>query len=194
MKKLKLLCLFAVISNFAVQTWFFEQRTPIKQLPSMALLLLMLILLVVSFILGFSSFSRDRFRAFVSFSICFLGLLISLIAAGALGGTIKTARFEKNLPRFNEVVNLIQNGELKPNPPDRFIVLPPQYSDLTMRATAFASTNSDGTNIEFQTEGGFPVKHSGYLYISSGIMSNSYTLEDWPIHHRINTNWFYVSD
>jgi hypothetical protein len=121
-------------------------------------------------------------------------LLASFIGSAALGGAIKESRFQKNLSRFNEVVNLIQKGELKPNPPDRFIVLPKQYADLTLEAIAFASTNSDGTNIEFQTESGFPVKHSGYLYISSGKMNDSYTLEDWPIHHQINTNWFYVSD
>jgi hypothetical protein len=194
MKTLKLLCLFAVISNFAVQTWFFEQRTPTKQLPSMALSLLTLILLVISFILGLSFYRREKFRAFVPFFICFVGLPMGFIGSAALGDAIKESRFQKNLLRFNEVVNLIQKGELKPNPPDRFIVLPPQYSDLTRRAIAFASTNSDGTNIEFQTEGGFPVKHSGYLYLSSGNMNDSNTIRAWPFHHRINTNWFYISD
>ncbi len=188
MKTLKLLCLFAVATNFFIQTFFFEQRTTIKQLLSMAFLGLVFVLMLTAFALGLEPHRRDKLRAFVPFLICLIGIPLSYIGGIIWGSSIKESRFQRNLPRFNEVVDLIQKGELKPNPPDRFILLPTQYVDLT--AMAFVFTNSDGTNMEFQTEYGFPVKHSGYLYVSSGEISNSHTLGNRSTY-RINTNWFY---
>jgi hypothetical protein len=51
MKRFEFVCALVMVLNFGVQAFYFEQRTPIKQLPSMALMLLTLILLLVSFIL-----------------------------------------------------------------------------------------------------------------------------------------------
>lgn len=192
MKILKSLCFFATILNFSIQAYFYEQRTALKQLAAMGVLGLFFVLILVSFILGLDRYSREKFKGFVPFLICSIGLIISFVGGIALGNAIKESRFQKNLPRFNEVVTLIQTGKLKPAPPNRSILLPPTYSDLT--ATAFVYTNVDGTNIEFLTENGFPVKHSGYLHVSSGRIDSSHTLQNWPIHFRINTNWFYISN
>src|ERR1700733_9502958 len=107
MKNFSRICLFAVIINFVVQTFFFEQRTGIKQLLSMAALLFVFLLLLISFALGLSLFSREKFRAFIPALVCFVGLLAGFIAAIVLAGSIKDARFRKNLPRYTEVVRLI---------------------------------------------------------------------------------------
>jgi hypothetical protein len=193
MKKLKFICLFAVVLNFVVQTFFYEQRTGIKQLLSMATLLSMFMLLLISFVFGLSSFSRERFRAFIPALICFFGLPMSFIAAIVLGISIEKSRFQRNLPRYTEVVQLIKKSEIKPTSPSPLVQLPNQYKDLAWEIVP--KTNNDGIIIEFLNEAGFPVKHSGYLYVSSGSIENdTKTLQRWPFHTRINTNWFRISD
>jgi hypothetical protein len=149
--------------------------------------------LLISFVLGLSSFSREKFRAFIPALICLIGLPMSFIAAIVLGSSIKDSRFQKNLPRYMEVVQLIEKGEIKPIPSSSLVQLPDQYTDLAW--ATIPETNSVGIIIEFLTEGGFPVKHSGYLYVSSGSVENdTNTLLRWPFHSRINTNWFRISD
>ena len=194
MKKLAGFCVVGLIANFAVMAYFAAQRNLIMQLISMATLLAVLILPLVSFVFGLANYRRDKFRAFVPLLICVVGLPVSFIGAVALGGSVKQSRFQKNLTRYNEVVRHIQAGDFQPDPNNYFhIHLPPPYADLAW----FARTQTNGGNlyIEFFTEGGFPVKHSGYLYVADGkIGDNTSFFQDWPIHSRINTNWFYISD
>jgi hypothetical protein len=193
MKNLSRICLFAMILNFVAQAYFCEQRTSTKQLLSMAMLLLVLALSLASFVLGLTSFSREKFRAFIPALICLIGLPAGFVAAFALGGSIKDSRFQRNLPRYTEVVRRIETGAIKPTTSSPLLNLPNQYADLAW--AAFPKTNNAGLIIEFLNEGGFPFKHSGYLYVSSGnIESDADTLERWPIHSRINTNWFRISD
>jgi len=193
MKKFRFICLSVVILNFIVQLYFCEQRTNIKQLFSMATLLLVMMWLLASFVLGLVFFSREKFRAFIPALICLIGLPAGFVAATALGSAIRDSRFQRNLPRYTEVVQLIETGIIKPTTSDDLLKLPTQYADLAW--VAISKTNSAGMVIEFLNEEGFPVKHSGFLYVSSGnIQSDMDTFERWPIHSRINTNWFRISD
>jgi len=65
---------------------------------------------------------------------------------------------------------------------------------LTYAVFAQKDTSGDLT-VEFLTEGGFPVKHSGYLYISSGVVKpDSMEDEHWPFRHEERPRWFYISD
>ena len=108
---------------------------------------------------------------------------------------IQDWRFEKNLPRYIQVIHLIENGEIKYNSHDSDTVeLPPQYADLARRT--WRETNSEGAFIVgFITELGFPVKHSGFMYVSNGeIEGDAETLRRWRYYSRINTNWFHISD
>jgi hypothetical protein len=110
-----------------------------------------------------------------------------------LGVSIRDWQFRKNLPRYMEVVQLIEKGEIKASPSGPRIQLPNQYTDLSL--VTFAKTNNGSWIIEFNIGGGFPVKHSGYLYVSTGkINSDPETLERWPYRSQITTNWFRVED
>jgi hypothetical protein len=65
---------------------------------------------------------------------------------------------------------------------------------LVYRVYAEKATNGI-LMVEFDTEAGFPVKHSGYLYSSSGqIESGSRMDSRWPIREEVRSGWFYVSD
>jgi hypothetical protein len=67
-------------------------------------------------------------------------------------------------------------------------------ADLAYAVLAQKGTNGD-LIVEFLTEGGFPVKHSGYLYVSSGVVKQD-SMEDerWPIRREERPRWFYISD
>jgi hypothetical protein len=49
--------------------------------------------------------------------------------------------------------------------------------------------------VELLTGGGFPVKHSGYLYTSSGsVRPGSFFDERWPFKTEMKAKWFRISD
>jgi hypothetical protein len=193
MKTLKWVCSFAVILNFVATIFFCEHRTPNRQLLSMAISGFLLILLLVSFVAGLGLCFREKFRAFVPAAICVIGLPASFFVARYLGNSIENWRFKTNLPRYVEVVQLVEKGEIKTSSSLSRIELPSQDADLAQ--ITLAKTNSEGAVIEFVTGLGFPVKHSGYLYISSGKIENDAdSIRQWPYRSQINTNWFSVED
>jgi len=192
LKNLSYLSLFAVTANFVAITIFCARQTPNRQLFSGVIIGVLLILSLISLVAGLYFCWREKFRAFIPATICLIGLPISFIAARRLGGSIEHRLFQKNLPRYTEVVRLIEKGEFKT---DSYLVeLPPQYSDLALRT--WRGTNSEGAIIVgFITGIGFPVKHSGFMYVSTGkIESDAETLRRWPYYSRINTNWFRIGD
>lgn len=193
MRKLKYICLATVVLHLVVTIYFCEQRTPGKQLLSMAVTGFAGIVSLISLINGFSLYFREKLKAFVPALICIIGLPASMLIGSHLGGVIQSDRFQKNLPRYEAVVELIEKGELTTNSQSSLIRLPDQYGDLAWATMA----KSSGTNvvIEFMTEGGFPVIHSGYLFISSGnIQNDPDSVQRWPYHSRVNSNWFRISD
>lgn len=193
MKALKFTCLFTAALNLMVVIYYCAQRTPNKQLLLMATNSLVVILLLISIVTGFCFCSQEKSRAFVPALVCFIGLLASFFIGACLGNAIKDWRFQKDLPRYNAVVGLIEKGDLKPTSENLFIKLPNEYADLAWAVVA--KTNNNKMTIEFMTESGFPVKHSGYLFISNGdIETDVNALQHWPYHSRINMNWFQISD
>lgn len=192
MKKLTVICVIALVVDFATGIWFAERRDTVKQLVSMAALGGVAIVMLVSFVLGLERYRREKFRAFIPLLICLVGLPISLIGSAVLGGRIKDARFQRNLTRYTTVVHLVEKGDLRPDASGCKIQLPDAYEDLAW--ATFAWTNRDGQVVEFLTEGGFPVQHSGYVYLANGQIETETNLtRDWS-WHRINTNWFYITD
>jgi hypothetical protein len=193
MKALGNICWTVIALNFIAMTLFCSQQTTDRQLFSMATVAGVLFVLLISFVLGLRFCSRDKFRAFIPLAICVIGLPISWFVAGRLGEAIQDWRFKKNLPRYTEVVRLIEKGEIKVPSGSDMLQLPSQYSDLALRT--FASTNSEGVVIVgFITGLGFPVKHSGLLYLSTGNIENSGMLLRWPRYRRLNENWFVIED
>ena len=193
MKVLGYICLFAVALYFGIATFFAEHETILREVFAVAAAFVVLILLLVSFVLGLGAFHRERFHALVPMLICLLGLPVGFIGAIVLGESLKSARFQKNLPRYTEVVQLIKSGEIKSNPSSRHVQLPNQYSDLADATSSW--TNRSGLVVNFFTDSAFPVWNAGYRYVDSGQTETDTELtKPWPSWSRINTNWFYVSD
>jgi hypothetical protein len=194
MNTLRFICWSAIALNFAATTLFCARQTTNKQFLCMATTACVLLLLLISFVAGLCFCSRDKFRAFIPAAICLIGLPVSFFAARRLGGSIENWRFQRNLPRYAEVIHLIERGEIRINSSSSRIEhkLPNRYADLAWGI--IAKTNSDGITVAFMTGSGFPVKHTGYLYVSSGNIEYDAETNRWPYSSRISTNWFRVQD
>lgn len=72
----------------------------------------------------------------------------------------------------------------------------PQAVPLAHLAYAvLAQKDTNGAlTVEFLTERGF-LNHSGYLYISSGVIKSG-SMEDsrWPVKREEKPRWFFISD
>ncbi|MEY4917489.1 MAG: hypothetical protein RL616_1402 [Verrucomicrobiota bacterium] len=190
MKKLALICVLAVGVYFAMLTYFVEHENMLKEFLAAAAGLTVVLLMLASFVRGLVSYKTKKVFAFVPCIICLLGLPTGFIGAIVLGESIKAANFQKNLPRYTELVKLIENGEIKRGSNGQ-ILLPEQFANLA--DSTFIDTNRDGRIITFLTDGAFPVWHAGYIYTSSGIADAKF-IKGWNCYERVNTNWFYVSN
>ena len=195
MKILKYISGLVVISNFVAVVLFSKQRTAEGQLLATATLVGSVIFTLAFCLYGVRFYRRDKFHAISPAVICLIGLPLGFYVGGAWGNHLKAQQFRRNLPRYQELVRLVKKGGIQRDALNySALVLPPQYADLARRA--WAQTNSSGTLfIEFITEFGIPVKHSGYLYSSNGkIEGDSKTIHKWPYRSGICTNWFRISD
>jgi hypothetical protein len=72
------------------------------------------------------------------------------------------------------------------------VSLPGQYQHL---AKAVLAERAGGVlTVEFIVGGGFPTKHSGYLYRSSGPLEGWALAKRWPRQSHIDQHWYRVSD
>jgi hypothetical protein len=130
MKKFSVLCVIVVFLYFCLLTYFAAHETMLKELFAGAAGFAVLILMLISLVLGLILYQRKKFHAFIPFLICLLGLPAGFFGAIAWGESIKAVNFKKNLPRYAEVVSLIEKGEIQPSLSSRQIELPEQYKDL----------------------------------------------------------------
>jgi hypothetical protein len=102
--------------------------------------------------------------------------------------------FRRDLPTYEEVVRRIESGAMTV-PPRRGRI--PEAEAIARSAYGvFASKDADGCLVvEFFTEGGFPVMHSGYLYCSQcNGDEDAKKKTRWPFLHQKAPRWFFFSD
>jgi uncharacterized membrane protein YvlD (DUF360 family) len=171
-------------------TVFFSHRTLISQLLSLPAFSCFLVAGVISIICIFREWRQRRWFSLLPFASCVLAVVIS----GAVSQRIRHVIFIQSLPSYEAIVQQMESGS---------IVVPTKLSPIPQAVPlahlAYAVLAQKDTNgvlmVEFLTEGGFPVKHSGYLYVSSGVVESD-SMEDsrWPFRHEERPRWFYISD
>ena len=111
-----------------------------------------------------------------------------------MGRTVHQALFAWALPSYEQVVGEIQAGRIVVT--EKFDRIPEAEARARLAYAVFAQRQPDGTLlVEFLTESGFPVKHSGYLYSSSGTIEKGASIDSrWPIKRKVREHWFYISD
>jgi hypothetical protein len=176
---------------FAVSTVYFAHRdSVVLQLLGALVMFCFFAAVVISIICPFTEWRQRRWHSLLPFVVCVLSVVISMSIVRA----IRHGIFVRSLPSYEAVVRQMESGSIAVSTNLNPV---PQAVPLAHLAYAvLAQKDSNGAlTIEFLTEGGFPVKHSGYLYVSSGVIApGSMEDERWPIRHEERPRWFYVSD
>jgi hypothetical protein len=173
---------------FAATLLFATVETAEVQLFDMALALLVLVALGVAFVRVFLCWKRESWRTLIIFLVTPLLVIFMPDAVGYL----RIAAFKRALPQYEAAVQRIASGEIAVSEKRKRIEElegPLAYGVFAQRSPAGVLT------VEFWTGGGFPVKHRGYLYSSSGaIEQNSPAAETWPKRRAVVSQWFRVAD
>ena len=178
---------------FVVATTYFSHRGGIIGLLQLAMLPLfpcLLAAIVASFVCVFKDWRAQNWRSLLPIAICASSILFS----GLLVHTIRQAIQNWSLPIYEAVVNKIETGTIVVS--TNWSLVPEAKSEARLAYAVLAKKEANGLMVvEFLTEGGFPVKHSGYLYCSAGIIETGSRIDlDLPIQHKIKDKWFYISD
>src|SRR5689334_9033514 len=113
MKRLRFWALAMSVLLFVFSIFFAAKPNPVSQLLGMAAIASLVVLLLISGVIGLWHLSRDKWRALIPAMICFTGLLMSPLAGIRSGAAIRSWTFQRNLPRYNEVVRLVEKGEIR---------------------------------------------------------------------------------
>jgi hypothetical protein len=176
--------------SFVVITGFAAHRTPLTQLISMPIMLLFFVLVCASFGRIFTRWRARRWLALVPFAACVAAILAMMI----VGRLLHHALFAWALPSYERIVHDIESGQIAVSQPGRSIPEAVGRARLTYAVIASRAPNGS-LSVEFLTESGFPVKHSGYLYSASDrIDDDPFIQSRWPICSRMREHWFYISD
>jgi hypothetical protein len=154
------------------------------QLLSIPLALWFLVGVVAAIAVLLTEWHRLRWRSLTPLGTC----LGSFFLALPLVHLSRHLAFLWALPSYEAVVKQIETGAISVSPSGTII----EGVQARMAFRILAARTVDGSlTVEFITELGFPVLHSGYLYSSKGSIDSD---PRWPIHEEVRKNWYFISD
>ena len=168
------------------------------QLLCMALMFYGLVLFVISFVAGIIGFRRDdSIVLFLSPIVILIVTFFMLFPSFKLGHKVRIHIFNKRLTQYEKAVAMLSN-QIE----DKRIRLHGDEIPKEFRHLAYyhISVERRSQNILVATfwwkkGGGFPAKHTIYVYSSQGeFPSDEKFRREWPRWYRINKNWFCASD
>ena len=169
-----ILCgLFAVVSAL-----FTFRETSGLQLLSMLFFLGLFISVILSLVYAFRSWSLLRWRALLPFAACAIVFLVPSEA----GRFARDAYFRRQIPRLEAAVQAYRSsGQLPDTHWTGYMVLPRQES-------------GGGVVIEFLWGGGFPVKHTSLIYVSSDDPKDYFHKRGWYYGYHLQDHWWVMKD
>lgn len=175
---------------FVGATVYGSHRTNLTQLLTFPLIPLFLVALAISVICIFKDWRIRRWKSLFPLGAC----VLSLVATNIVTRWIRHALFIGSLPSYEAIVRQIESGEILVS--TNHAGIPQAVPKARMAWAVYAQEDTNGVlTVEFLTETGFPVKHSGYLYSSSGtIVTGSEPDLRWPLQHEERPKWYFVSD
>lgn len=173
---------------FAMLCVFAARQTPNIQMLGAVMTLALLVVALIGFIRIFTHWRREGWRTVIPLVVCML--VVALYPASR--AAIRRITFEKSLPHYESIIRKLESGPI----PDPTELLRIAQAEETSIYHINAIQSDDGVlTVEFLTGLGFPVKHSGYLYCSSGVIEpNSLFDSRWPKKREMKSNWFRISD
>jgi hypothetical protein len=147
--------------------------------------IIIIYLIISNLILAFRKWKDYKSQTLIPMGILAAGIVFSIFINGFCHWYIEY-RFEKYLPQYEQVVQLIHEGSIETN---EGIILPKKYSHLAYLTRAYKDSQ-DILTVEFWVGGaGPPPKHFLYIYRSNGSLEESPQLEVHSIK-RLNEHWF----
>jgi hypothetical protein len=139
------------------------------------------------------SWSKQRQKALLPLGILIAGL-VAVAPSRWLGHQMCNAIFWHNLPKYRQVVARVESGDLVMSNKIQKLYLP--RSQRPRCYAVFASKELDGkTSVEFFVGGGFPVKHTGYMYYSgNSVERGSEIRRRWPRCTQLTNHWYQILD
>jgi hypothetical protein len=184
----KILLAIALFTGCAV-AFFVAAPTLSSQLISVGALFVLLLTLPVAVFHAWRHRARGLMRATMPFVAC----LVAVPIGGSLGAVYRDLDFRyRRLPAYEKVVRKIQSGEL---PAGNIKEMPPEIDGLAYMIEVHDDAPG-GLMVEFFWGGGFPVKHTVYIYRASGLpppTSPNWEIKpycQWDGARRLNENWF----
>lgn len=186
-KRIVLICVLWLIGSIAL----FTRRTNYSFLLGLPLAVVFLAAVFFSFLYIAAEWRRRRWHSIIPLA----AWLIALFASWALIPCLDRLLFAWSFSSYQTIVREIENGAIPVYPDVDNSILSPHHEAL-LAHRVFAERDANGIlTVEFITESGFPAKHSGYLYVSSGVIeSNSRKDSRWPIREKVRDKWFWVSN
>ena len=167
---------------------FVARPSGLAQLLSMVLTLGLLGFGLVSFIQVFTRWRREHWRSVIPMGAC----VLAVILAPEVGAMIQDISFRRALPHYESLIQQIESGNLPVSDELRSV---PRTKDISAYSVLAQRSTNGVLMVEFLTGRGFPVKHSGYLYSSSGAIERDSRIDSrWPKRRQVRPLWFRISD
>ncbi|MDH4238295.1 MAG: hypothetical protein OEW48_01905 [Phycisphaerae bacterium] len=162
----------------------FVYRKCLLQFVSMGLVVFLLVMILFD-IEGFFKYGR---KALIPLTIAVLGIGATF-ASGLIGGHVRRHVFQKRLPQYEEVVRMIENGDLEIS--DRRysrLRLPKQYKHLAYCVIVIRH-ETGALELRFSWGSGYPMRHTDYVYCSDGKPPEI----GWSKGYEVAEKWFIIS-
>lgn len=173
---------------------FLANQTPLLKFLYIPFTLAFFVTMFVGIVLVFTDWRRHSWGALLPLASCAVAVVLIGILAQAAREQLRQKQFAENLPAYEKIVREIENGSIPVSAKLERMSEAAAKAPLAYAVLAVKETNGI-LSVEFLTEAGFPLKHGGYLYVSSGIIAPGSVMDErWPMRQRVRTKWFYIRD
>ncbi|EEF62541.1 hypothetical protein [Pedosphaera parvula] len=150
---------------------------------AMFLSLALIVVGFIGFVTAFTDWRKEHWRSFIPLATC----VVVVVVAPDLGKGIRDLMFRWSLPGYEALIRRMESGNIQVTKEWREVE---EAEGLVPYGVAAMRGSNDSLIVEFRYGAGFPVKHSAYVYCSSGVIDHS----EYQRGHEIKSKWFEVSD
>ncbi len=175
---------------FATLTAFVVHQSGWLQLAVVLLLFPYMGCLLSALVIPFRDWKTRQFHALTPLGAC----LVSLLGPYLIGPPLRTGLFYYHLSRYEAIVSRVERDPAFDNRKPATVSTEEAEKDLAYSVLAQKDANGILT-VEFLTGGGFPVKHTGYVFSSTeAFPRESFIGQRWPYFHEVRPHWFRIAD
>jgi hypothetical protein len=131
---------------------------------------------------------RNSFAALILLGVaCIIGMRVSAPYR-------RQRELTRKLPFFQKVISGLHAPETALSGSSIKVPVPEEGRDMAYSIVAERTTGGH-LAVLFLTGSGFPVKHRGYLFLSSGRIDDfPKMVSGWPKRTQLRDNWLYIGD